>query len=162
LISLVLELSDESFDIELPPIMLSGGNALELGFTETTLDQELVRIGPMISERITGRIEIEGHLLAEEVRLSFQSDIGLEYNLTLNGNDGVYTFDVSPANMVPGTYELYAVIIPQAGGEISVLVGEISIIQDYSIVILIGGIGIAILVIIYIVPKIKQRGSLEG
>jgi subtilisin family serine protease len=162
LISLVFEVSDFIHDFTLPPIMLSSGNALELSFAEVTLDQNTVRVGPLISERITGRIVLDGHLLAEEVRLSFQSNTGLEYNLTLNGDNGVYVFDISPGNIAPGTYNLYAVAMSQTGGDLTTLVGEISIVQDYSIVILIGGIGLAVLVIIYVVPKFRQRGTLEG
>jgi hypothetical protein len=162
LISLVIELSDGISDFELPPIMFSSGTSLELAFVETTVDQTTVRVGPLIAEQITGRIVLDGYLLAEEVRLSFQSTIGLEYNVTLNGNDGVYDFDVSPGSMAAGTYNLFAVAIAQTGSDLSALIGTINIVQDYSIVILIGGVGIAVLVIIYIVPKIRQRGTLEG
>ncbi|MCK5150709.1 MAG: S8 family serine peptidase, partial [Candidatus Thorarchaeota archaeon] len=161
IVSLLISVSDGDVDLALPPMMLSGGVALILSFVETSLDQSIVRVGPLISERITGRIVIEGHLLAEEIRLSFQGIVGLEYNLTLNGVEGVYEFDISPSGMAADTYNVYAIAIAKVGGELSEFVDSLMIVQDYSIVILIGGVGLGVLVIIYLGPKILARSKSE-
>jgi len=157
IVSMLIAISDSYSDFIIPPLMLSGGVALELRFSEVTLDQETVRVGPLFSERITGKVVLEGFLLAEAVRLSFQSSRGLEYNLTLNGSQGVFLFDVAASGLAIDSYDVYAVAISEIGGEISQLAGTVSIVQDYSIGILIGGIGIGILALVVLGRRYQAR-----
>ncbi|MFW9907856.1 MAG: S8 family serine peptidase [Candidatus Thorarchaeota archaeon] len=156
-LSLVLSINDESYELTLPPIMLSSGGALQLKILEATLDQSIVRIGFLISERITGRIVVQGHLLAEEVGLSFVPDFGSSLNLTLNGNDGIYDFDISPSGLAVSTYSVFAVAVAKVGGTLSQHMGTITVIQDYSNAILIGGIGLALVIIYYVARRYGTR-----
>lgn len=154
MLSLIITITDGAMTMITPPLLLTGGSSLHLQIVDGHLDQEVVRIGLFISERITGNFSVQGYLLAAEVRLSLQISYGLSFNVTLTGSNGEYEFDISPSGLVAGIYDVHAVAITQGGEEVSLLIGQLSIVEDYSSIILIGGVGLGILVVmIYLYQK---------
>ncbi len=154
-LSLMIMLTDGTHDLTFLPVILSGGGSVELRIVEGHLDQSVVRIGWLVSERITGNVTVEGHLLAAEVRLSLQLSYGLMFNITLSGDNGEYQFDISPSGMTSGVYDVYAVAISIGGEEVSLLLGQLTIAEDYSYVILIGGIGLVAGVVLLYLRKTR-------
>ncbi|MFW9932890.1 MAG: S8 family serine peptidase, partial [Candidatus Thorarchaeota archaeon] len=157
MLSLLLSVSDSLKDLIIPPILLSGGSSLKLEITEGFLDHTVVRVGLFISERITGNFSVRGYLLAAEVRLSLQLTYGLTFNMTLLGSNGEYTFDVSTYGLVSGIYDVHAVAISQDGAEVSLLIGQLTLVEDYSYAILIGGIGIGVLVVFLYIWRTQKN-----
>ncbi|MHA1576796.1 MAG: S8 family serine peptidase, partial [Candidatus Thorarchaeota archaeon] len=151
ILNVVLNISDGSETIYLPYIALTTGLNTNIRFINATLDQEIIRIGPLISEQITGRVVLSGHLFVSDVRLSFISSIGLKLNLTLNGVNGIYDFNVSPAGFSVGDYDVYAIAYSQSGIPLELHFATISIEQDYTIVVILGGIAAICLIMIVII-----------
>ncbi len=162
ILSMVLHASDGSMDVSLPPIMLAGESSLQMEFTNIELDQTVVRVGPLISDRITGRFDLQGYLLASMVGVSLQPPSGLSYNITLTGSSGHYEFDISPAAFTPGIYDVYAMAVSQGGQVTSKLLGQVEIVQDYSYVLLIWGVGVVVIVAAAYLKKVRNhKGATE-
>ena len=159
---MVLHASDGSMDVSLPPIMLAGESSLQMEFTNMELDQTVVRVGPLISDRITGRFDLQGYLLASEVGVSLRPPSGLSYNITLTGSSGHYEFDISPAGFTPGIYDVYAVAVSQGGQVTSKLLGRVDVVQDYSYVLLIWGVGVVVIVAATYLKKVRNRKGVSG
>ena len=162
ILSMVLHASDGSMDVSLPPIMLAGESSLQMEFTNMELDQTVVRVGPLISDRITGRFDLQGYLLASEVGVSLRPPSGLSYNITLTGSSGHYEFDISPAGFTPGIYDVYAVAVSQGGQVTSKLLGRVDVVQDYSYVLLIWGVGVVVIVAATYLKKVRNRKGVSG
>ncbi len=162
ILSLILHASDGSMDVSLPPIILAGESSLQMEFTNTELDQTVVRVGPLISDRITGRFDLLGYRLASMVGVSLHPPSGLSYNITLSGSSGHYEFDISPAAFTPGVYDIYAMAVSQGGQVTSKLLGQVEIVQDYSYVLLIWGVGVVLIVAAAYVKKVRARKGATG
>ena len=156
ILNVVLNISDGVETIYLPFIALTTGLSTNIEFVNATLDQEVIHIGPLLSERITGRIVLSGHLFVSDVRLSFISSIGLKLNLTLNGNEGIYDFDVSPSGFSLGDYDVYAIAFDQSGTPLELHFATLSVVQDYTIIAIIGGIAAMCIIIIVIIRNRSQ------
>ncbi len=156
MLSLLIVLSDGTHDLGFPPVVLSSGSSLQLQIIDGSLDRDIVRIGPLITERITGNFTVQGYLLASDVFLSLQSSYGAMFNLSLTGSNGVYRFDISTAGLVAGAYDVFAVAISQSGTEVSLLLGQLSLVDDYSYAILIGGIGVGLAAVVLILWKWRK------
>ncbi len=156
LLSLKIEITDNNANLIFPLSPMSASISSIIEILSSTLDTEIVRVGPFISERISGQIVIGGFLLVEDVILSLVSTNGFTLNFTLNGEDGIYDFEISPGNLPLGEYEVVVTAIGPTG-EVSSNFASLSIVPDYSYVILIGGIAVVVLAIVVIGMK-RYRG----
>ncbi|TFG11798.1 hypothetical protein EU537_11370 [Candidatus Thorarchaeota archaeon] len=157
LLSLIAMASDESASLASPPVMLSSELGTEVRFIIANLETAHVRVGPFISDRISGSLTLEGHMFVDEVTLSFIPKSGFTPNVTLSGNQGQYSFDISTAGFSEGEYSVVAVAILRTGEEISYEFATLQVVSDYSLAILLGAAAVAVIVIIILYPKIAER-----
>jgi subtilisin family serine protease len=158
--SVLFNVSDADYWSVLPPVMLSQ-TLTYLRIVRAILDSHVVRIGLLVTEHVTGEIVVEGYTLAQAVYISFQGAGALPLNLSLAGNLGVYDVDVSPAALVPGEYEVYAAAVSQTGASVELHMGPLQIVEDNSMVVILGvGIG-ALVIVIYLAPRLRagKRGD---
>ncbi|MFQ5831671.1 MAG: S8 family serine peptidase [Candidatus Thorarchaeota archaeon] len=158
--SVLFNVSDSDYWSILHPVMLSQGLG-NLRIVSATLDSYVVRVGLFISERVTGEVVVEGYALAQAVYISFRPVSGLPLNLSLTGNLGLYEIDVSPSALVPGNYEVYAAAVSLAGVTVELHVGTLQIVEDNSMALIIGIGAAALIVVVYLVPRIREsrKGS---
>ena len=158
--SVLFNVSSADYWSVLPPVMLSQ-TLTYLRIVSATLDSHVVRVGLFITEHVTGEVVVEGYTLAQAVYISFQTAGALPLNLSLSGNQGVYYIDVSPAALVAGEYEVYAAAVSRTGASVELHMGTLRIIEDNSMVVLLGvGIG-ALIIVIYFAPRLRsgKRGD---
>ena len=157
--SLLFNITSESLSIVLPPIILSTQIGAHLVFTSATLDQEVVRIGLFMSDRVSGELILEGYALATVVYLAFQSEAGSWLNLTVLSGTGVYDFDFSPTHFILGTHEVYAIAQGLDVSDTKMNFATLTVVQDYTIVTL----GAVLLIVgagAYIIIQ-RRRGEQE-
>jgi len=157
--SIVLNVTTESLTLVLPLIMLSTQIGPHLAFTSATLDQEVVRIGLFVADGVSGEVVLEGFALAAIVYLAFHSESGSWLNLSLTSGTGVYTFDFSPSYFQLGTHEVFAIAIGQEVPGTSMNFATLTVVQDYTIVLV--GAGLLIVgVCVYVIIQ-RRGGNLE-
>jgi hypothetical protein len=159
--SMLLNISDGSWVLSLAPIILSSGASTSLRFTNTKLDQDIVRVGPFITSSITGQLVLEGYLLATSVRVAFHSEAGFFLNFTLSGDYGVYLIDIVPSGFTGGKYDVYAVAVGPLDIVVELPFAQIQVFSDYSMLIIVL-VGIcAVVVAVKIMPRFlsKRQGG---
>ncbi|MFX0108324.1 MAG: hypothetical protein ACFE7R_08575, partial [Candidatus Hodarchaeota archaeon] len=139
-----------------PPIPLTG-SLTTVSILRAELDQDIVRVGFLRSERITGEVVISGYAFAERVYLRLRPEVGSEIEVTLSGTDGVYEIDLSPSNLAPGEYEVFAGVTSQDLETVEVQMSSLQIIQDNTMLIVMV-VGIIIIAVIgFAVKKIGKK-----
>jgi hypothetical protein len=154
--SLLFNISSEVQYLILPPIMLSTQIGPHLVFTSGSLDQEVVRIGLFMYDRVSGEVVLEGFALAFVVYLAFYSETGSWLNLTVNSGTGVYSFDFTPSHFQLGSHDVYAVAIGQDVPSTEMNFATLTVVQDFTIVTL----GVGLLIVgagVYVI--IQRRGG---
>jgi hypothetical protein len=141
--SLLLNVTAEGVTLVLPLIMLSTQIGTHLVFTSGLLDHDVVRIGLLMADRVSGQVVLEGFALASVVYLAFHSESGTWLNLTLTSGTGVYTFDFSPSYFQLGTHEVYAIAIGQDVPGTEMNFATLTVVQDYTVVMVSASLVIA-------------------
>ncbi len=157
LLSLIATAGDESASLASPPVMLSSELGTEVRFVSASLETTQVRVGPFVSDRISGSLTLEGHLFVDAVTLSFVPESGFTPNVTLSGNQGQYSFDISTSGFSEGEYSVVAIATLRTGEQISYEFATLRVVSDYSVVILLGVAAMAVVAIIILYPKIATR-----
>jgi len=157
--SLLLNITSEALSVVLPPVILSTQIGSNLVFSSATLDQEIVRIGLFMNDRVSGELVLDGFSLASLVYIAFESDSGSWLNFSLSSGTGVYTFDYSPSYFQLGSHEVYAVAmgIDVPGTELHF--ATMTIVQDYTIVTL-GAVVFIVGVVAYVLVQ-RRRSIVE-
>ncbi|UCH03793.1 MAG: S8 family serine peptidase, partial [Candidatus Thorarchaeota archaeon] len=158
--SVLFNVSDADYWSILPPVMLSQTSTY-LRIVSATLDSQVVRVGLFVTEHVTGEVVVEGYALAQAVYISFQTAGALPLNLSLAGTLGIYQIDISPAALAAGEYEVYAAAVSQSGASVELHMGTLQIVEDNSMVVILGaGIG-ALIILIYFAPRLRagKRGD---
>ncbi|MFW9788562.1 MAG: S8 family serine peptidase [Candidatus Thorarchaeota archaeon] len=141
--SLLVNITSEGSSIILPLVLLSTQIGPQMSFSITTLDREVVRVGFLFNDRISGELVLEGFSLAAAVFIAFHSETGSWLNFSLTSNDGVYEYEITPTYFQLGTHDVYAIAIGQAVPGTEVNFATLRVVQDNSILI----IGIAALIV---------------
>jgi subtilisin family serine protease len=157
--SLLFNITSETLNVVLPPLVLSTQIGPHLVFTSASLNQEIVRIGLFINDRVSGQVVLEGFALASIVYLAFQSESGSWLNLSLTSGTGVYGFDYSPTYFQLGTHEVYAVALGLEVPDAELHFATLTIVQDYTIVTL-GATVLIVGVCTYVLIQ-RRRGNVE-
>jgi hypothetical protein len=157
--SLLFNITSETLNIVLPPLILSTQIGPNLVFTSASLDQEIVRIGLFMNDRVSGELILEGFVLATLVYIAFQSETGSWLNLSLTSGSGVYTFDYPPSYFQLGSHDVFAVALGLDVPDTELNFATLTIVQDYTIVTL-GAVALIVGVCAYVMIK-RRRGSLE-
>ncbi|MFW9794626.1 MAG: hypothetical protein ACFFEE_10010, partial [Candidatus Thorarchaeota archaeon] len=155
--SLSLNLTSEGSSLVLPLILLSTHIGPYLVFTSGSLDQEVVRIGLFINDRVSGQVTLEGFALASLVYIAFRAESGTWVNLTLSSGTGVYTFDYSPSNFQLGSHQVYAIAIGQDVPSTEMNFATLTVVQDYTIVT-VGAVALIAGVVIYVMKQRREGG----
>ncbi len=158
--SVLFNVSDADYWSMLPPVMLSQTLTF-LRIVSATLDSYVVRVGLFVTEHVTGEVVVEGYTLAQAVYVSFQTAGSLPLNLSLAGNLGIYDIDISPAALAAGEYEVYAAAVSRTGASVELHMGTLQIVEDNSMVVILGiGVG-ALIIVIYFAPRLRasKRGD---
>jgi subtilisin family serine protease len=157
--SMLINVTSEGLVLVLPPIILSTQIGPHLVFTSASLDQDVVRIGLFVLDRVSGEAVLEGFALASIVYLAFQAESGSWLNLTLTSVTGVYTFDFSPSHFQLGTYEVFAIAIGQEVPDTAMNFATLTVVQDFTVVI--AGAGLLIAgVVVYVIMQ-RRGGEME-
>ena len=151
--SLSLNISSESFTLFLPLVLLSTQIGPYLSFTIATLDQEVVRIGFLLNDLISGELVLEGFTLASVVYIAFHSESGSWLNFTLSSSTGVYDFEISPSYFQLGSHEVYAIAIGEAVPGTEMHFATLTVVQDYSVL----AVGVALLIVGCVVMVFMRR-----
>ena len=119
-------------------------------FTIAMLNQDVVRVGFLLNDLISGELVLEGYTLASLVYVAFHSESGSWLNFTLSSSTGHYDFEVSPSYFQLGSHEVYAIAIGQVVPGTSLNFATLIVVQDYTVLtagaaILIVGCGIIVI-----------------
>ncbi len=128
-------------------------------FTSATLDRDVVRVGFLYNELITGEITLEGFSLASLVYVAFQSEVGSWLNFTLSSGTGIYTFEISPSYFQLGSHEVYAIAIGQSVPDTMMNFATLTIVEDFTLL----AVSAAIIVVCggVLVIMHRCRGDIE-
>ena len=157
--SLLMNITSESFTLFLPLILLSPYFGPYLIFTSAALDNDVVRVGFLHNELISGEIVLEGFALADLVYVAFQSETGSWLNFTLSSGTGIYTFEISPSYFQLGSHEVYAIAIGQGVPGSVMNFATLTVVEDFTLLAAVAAllvVGGGVLVIIQ-----RRRGDLE-
>lgn len=157
--SLSMNITSESFTLFLPLILLSAHVGPYLMFASATLDNDVVRVGFLHNELISGEIVLEGFALAYRVYVAFQSETGNWLNFTLSSGTGIYTFEISPSSFQLGSHEVYAIAIGQGVPSTMMNFATLTVVQDFTLlaaVAILAVVGGGVLVIMR-----RRRGDLD-
>lgn len=157
--SLSVNITSESFTLFLPLILLSAHVGPYLMFASATLDNDVVRVGFLHNELISGEIVLEGFALAYLVYVAFQSETGTWLNFTLSSGTGIYTFEISPSYFQLGSHEVYAIAIGHGVPSTVMNFATLTIVQDYTLLAAVAAlvvVGGGVLVIMR-----RRRGDLD-
>ncbi|MHA2206649.1 MAG: hypothetical protein ACXABC_12385, partial [Candidatus Thorarchaeota archaeon] len=151
LLSIMFNVSDGEAILFLPPILLLTDSGTEVQIISASLDQTSVRVGPFISDIITGEVIVSGYLSVRNVKLTLQSDLGFMLNLTLDGTEGVYPIRLVSSNFPAGNYVVFVSVTTTIGSIIDRNMGTLSIVLDNSglmlpVILVSAIIGVVILV----------------
>ena len=150
---LLINVTSESFTLFLPLVLLSTRIAARMSFTETTLDWSVVRVGFLMNDKISGELVLDGFTLASHVYVAFHSESGVWLNFTLSSNNGFYHFEISPSYFQLGSHDVYAIAIGQAVPGTEVNFATLTVVQDYSVLV----IGVASLIVCVVLIMIMRR-----
>ncbi len=131
-----------------PLILLAGDLSTQVEILSAELDSHTIPIGFLISGAITGKITVSGVLFIDKVELALHSSAGYWLNFTLSGDNGTYPIFISADSMAAGEYDVYAVVVDKNGVSIEQAMGVLYIVNDYSRVVLISVVLVAVIVII--------------
>ena len=131
--SLLIIITSESFTLFLPLVLLSTQIGPHLSFSITTLDREVVRIGFLMNDLVSGELVLDGFTLASVVYIAFHSESGTWLNFTLSSNNGVYTFEVTPTYFQLGSHEVYAIAIGQTVPGTELNFATLTVVQDNTV-----------------------------
>ncbi len=151
--SLSVNITSESYTLFLPLVLLSTQIGPHLSFTIATLDQEIVRIGFLLNDLISGELVLEGFTFASNVYIAFLSETGSWLNFTLSSSTGVYDFEISPSYFQLGSHEVYAIAIGEAVPGTEMHFATLSVVQDYSVL----AVGVALLIVGCVVMVLMRR-----
>jgi len=157
LLSLIAMTGDESASLASPPVMLSSELGTEVRFVSASLETTEVRVGPFISARISGSLTLEGHMFVDQVKLSFIPKSGFTPNVTLAGNQGEYSFDISTSGFSEGEYSVVAIAVLRTGEKIRYSFATLRVVSDYTVVILLGVVAMTIVAVVILYPRIAER-----
>ncbi|MHA2213048.1 MAG: S8 family serine peptidase, partial [Candidatus Thorarchaeota archaeon] len=157
ILSVIFNCSDTSNLLNVPPLALSSGSGLEFEIISAHLDRTVIHVGPLIQEHLTGQIVITGADFASEVQLALLSFYGSWFNFTLIGSEGVYPIDILFSGFSPGNYEAYAVAHSQLGTMDELHLGTLSVVEDYSFALVVGGALLGVILIFAIVYIRRKR-----
>ena len=156
--SLSVNITSESFILFLPLVLLSTQIGAHLQFTIATLNQEVVRVGLLLNDLISGELVLEGFALASVVYIAFQSEAGSWLNFTMSSSTGMYEFEISPSNFQLGSHEVYAIAIGEAVPGTEMHFATLTVVQDYTVV----AVGAALLIVgcgIVVIMR-RRRGDM--
>lgn len=157
--SLLMIITSESNTLFLPLILLSPFIGPYLMFTSAALDNDVVRVGFLHNELISGEIVLEGFALADLVYVAFQSGTGSWLNFTLSSGTGIYTFEISPSYFQLGSHEVYAIAIGQGVPGSVMNFATLTVVEDFTLLAAVAAllvVGGGILVIMQ-----RRRSDLE-
>ncbi|MHA2071240.1 MAG: S8 family serine peptidase, partial [Candidatus Thorarchaeota archaeon] len=154
--SIVFSVSDSTYTAYLPPVLLAA-EIVNLRISSASIDQDVVRVGPFLTPRVTGEIVIEGYILVDRVWISFQRNASNGLNFTLNGAGGIYPIDIVPSSFAAGEYEVYAAAESTTGQSVELHIGTLLIVEDNSMVVLLAAGAIGAIIIVYSVPRVLSR-----
>jgi len=156
--SLIVNITSESYTLFLPLILLSTQIGSHLIFTTATLDHEIVRVGFLLNDLITGELVLEGFALASIVYIAFHSESGSWHNFTLTSSTGIYNFEISPSYFQLGNHEVYAIAIVQSVPGAEMNFATLTVVQDYTVVVI--GAALVLLVCGIVVIQRRRRGDM--
>ncbi|MHA1483774.1 MAG: S8 family serine peptidase [Candidatus Thorarchaeota archaeon] len=160
ILSVLLVVSDSGENLTLPIVALSSGLGYIIRFVSAVLDRTTVRVGLMIQDYVTGTIVLEGYHLVNRVCIGFRSQQGLWLNFTLSGVQGEYSFDISASGFMVGDYAVYAVAESLDGDAIEYQLSTLSVIEDYSMALLLLPIvGLVVIVAVIYHIRSKRKGG---
>ncbi len=135
----------------LPLVPLVSLVGFEMRFIRGFLDNDVVSVGLLSSQVITGHFTLDGYNLAEEVYVAFHHrTTGLWRNYTLTSNDGNYDFEIRPSGFSQGEYDVFAIAIGRSVPMAQMLFATLTVVQDAGLVLL-GIIGIGAVVALAVV-----------
>ncbi|MGQ4910719.1 MAG: S8 family serine peptidase [Candidatus Thorarchaeota archaeon] len=158
--SLILNITSEGEFFVSPPVPLSMLIGARLQFTSGELYSDVVRVGFLVNDIISGQFSLDGYNLASAVYVGFHSEgAGYWLNFTLSSNDGIYDFEVSPSGFGAGEYGVYAIAIGRGVPDVEMQFATLTVVQDLT-VLYIAVPAIAAVVAVYLWLK-KRGGSPE-
>ncbi len=159
LIGILLEVSDEESTLYYPPVIISEGLSIDQTIITAEIHEDVVPVGLLSPSTITGAVEIDGFLLIDKLYLAFESQYGFWVNFTLSGVNGNYPISVALSGFSAGEYDISVVAVNLIGKVTTRYIKTIEVVDDNSLLIL-GGIGLsAIIVIVFIVPRLRNRSK---
>lgn len=155
-----LNISDSVMSFLLPPVLLSTSSLSEMRIASAYIDQTEIRVGPFLSQRLTGQIIVEGYALVEEVKIEFRSAAAFSIGLVLEGIDGLYPINLIPS-IAAGEYQVYAVAEGLYGQSVELHMGTLLIIEDNSVIVLMASVAFVVIAAAYFMPRLlsKLRGK---
>ncbi|MHA1964839.1 MAG: S8 family serine peptidase [Candidatus Thorarchaeota archaeon] len=141
--SIAVNITSESFTLFLPLVLLSTQIGRHLQFTITTLDRDVVRVGILLNDLITGELVLEGYTLASLVYIAFHSESGSWLNFTLSSSTGIYDIEISPSHFQLGSHEVYAIAIGQSVPGTELNFATLTVVQDYTVL----AVGAALIIV---------------
>ena len=155
--SLLSNVTSEGDVAYLPLVPLVSLVGFELRFSGGSLDNDVVSVGLLSSQVISGQFTLEGFNLAEEVYVAFRHQTaGFWLNFTLTSNDGTYEFLISPSAFSQGKYDVFAIAIGRSVPMAELRFATLTVIQDAGLM-LVGAIGIG--AVIALIAVRRYRGG---
>jgi subtilisin family serine protease len=158
--SLLMNISSESYTLFLPLLLLSTHIGPALVFTSASLDRDVVRVGFLLNELITGEVVLEGFSLASLVYVAFQSEVGSWLNFTLSSGTGIYTFEISPSYFQIGSHEVYAIAIGQSVPDTVLNFATLTIVEDFTILAVSAALIVVVCGGVLVIMK-RRKGGIE-
>ena len=155
--SLTLNITSEGLTLHLPIMLLSTQFGTSLSFSAASLDRNIVRVGFLMNDLVTGHMTLDGFTLAAAVKVGFLSESGIWLNFTLTSSTGIYEFEISPTHFQLGSHEVYAIAIGQAVPGVEMYFATLTVVQDYTALAIGGGLAVACGAILFILRR--RRGE---
>ena len=155
--SILFNISDGEHELMLPPIALSEDIGVEIEILSAQLDNTLIAVGPFIQNYITGQIVVKGYTLVKNTIIAFLPETGPWLNFSLTGSYGTYNIQISPQGFASGEYEVYAVVESRFLETIELEFATVTIIQDNSVVVILGIAVIAVCVVAVIWNRYRRN-----
>jgi subtilisin family serine protease len=155
--SLLFNVTSESELLFTPPVLLSGEAGGFMRFSSAFLDNSVIHVGLLFNEKISGKLELEGFMLASEVLIGFRYSSGLWLNFTLTGTNGIYEFLIAPAGFPAGEYLVYGIAKGTIISTLEMQFASLTIIEDNTIILVGAGIIISAFIVILIFRKQREK-----
>jgi len=155
--SISFNITSESYVLYLPLILLSTQIGPQLAFTSAILDRTVIRVGFLMNDLISGELVLAGYNLASRVYVAFHSEAGPWLNFTLTSSTGIYEFDITPSYFQLGNHEVFAIAIGQAVPGTELNFATLTIVQDYTAIII--GAAIVITGCVFLIIMRRRRGE---